>query len=250
MRRLTWLLLLIAPLALADRSIEREYGVATTVDICLPSYASPVDFEPAATFAAGDVTVMKDEGTETNIGTLPTDEGNCYSFPLTAAEMQAARVTVRIEDQTNPKVWADTAVYIDTFGNASAEHDDLGSAAFVAAFAAESCASPAVGSFEERLCTYLADVRDDTDEMQQDDIPSLIGGLNDISVTDLRGLVIEDQGSITLGCALAAILAREAGDWAGTTSVVYQDATGTETRVTVDLATADQRDGTITCPTY
>ena len=66
----------------------------------------------------------------------------------------------------------------------------------------------------------------------------------------VRDQVIDDQGSISLGCAIAATLARLAGDWSGTTSVVYQDATGTETRVTVDLSVADQRDGTITCPTY
>ena len=120
------LILFLCPaLALADRSVILEYGVGTTVDICLPDYESPVDWEDSATFAAGDVTVMKDEGAPANIGTLPTDEGDCYSFPLTATEMQAARIVVKIEDQTASKAWADTTVYIDTYGNASSQHPDL-----------------------------------------------------------------------------------------------------------------------------
>ena len=67
---------------------------------------------------------------------------------------------------------------------------------------------------------------------------------------DYRNLIIEDQGSVTLGCAMAVILSYAAGDWSGTTSVTYQPATAGETRIVHDVSTANQRGGTITCPTY
>lgn len=66
----------------------------------------------------------------------------------------------------------------------------------------------------------------------------------------LRDSVIDDQGAVSLGCAMAALLSYAAGDWSGTTTVTYQDASGTETRISHNVATANQRDGTITCPTY
>jgi hypothetical protein len=119
-----WLLLLPA-IAGADQNITRDYGVSTTINTCLAVYADPVDFEASATFEAGDVVVMKDEGTPANIGTLPTDEGTCYSIPLTATEMQAERVTVTLVDQTGTKVWMDHAIYIETYGDASSQHPDI-----------------------------------------------------------------------------------------------------------------------------
>lgn len=103
----------------------------------------------------------------------------------------------------------------------------------------------------------LADLNGEMDQALTDydgptdaEMDAGFAALNDPSLAEIRDMVIDDQGAVSLGCALAAILARQAGDWSGTTSVTYQDATGTETRVVVDLSTADQRDGTITCPTY
>lgn len=81
-----------------------------------------VDFEPAASFAAGDIKIMKDEGVEANTANLPTDEGQGYSLVLTAAEMSAARIVLYVVDQTATKVWLDSSIAIETYGNASAEH--------------------------------------------------------------------------------------------------------------------------------
>jgi hypothetical protein len=120
--RIFWALLLLPAVAMGDVSVLRAYGSATTVDVCLADYSNAVDLIGTATFEAGDVTVMKDEGAPANIGTLPTDEGTCYSLPLTSTEMEAARVTVNLIDQTATKVWMDEAVYIETYGNASALH--------------------------------------------------------------------------------------------------------------------------------
>jgi hypothetical protein len=103
--------------------ILRKYGVATTINIPLIDSATD-DLNTTATFAAGDVLVKKDEAASGNIGTLPTHEGEgTYSFPLTATEMQAARIVVTLIDQTATKVWRDQTVIIDTYGHASAQHE-------------------------------------------------------------------------------------------------------------------------------
>ena len=101
---------------------EREYGVAATINFELALDATPEDLQVAATFAAGDVVIMKDEGIEANTTNLPTDEGTGYSLVLTATEMQAARIMIYLIDQTATKIWMDKAIRIETYGNASAQH--------------------------------------------------------------------------------------------------------------------------------
>ncbi|MDZ4278980.1 MAG: hypothetical protein U1B78_07560 [Dehalococcoidia bacterium] len=100
----------------------KKYAQAATVLFPLID-RDAVDFETGATFAAGDVKIIKDEGAAANTTNLPVHEGNgIYSLALTATELTAARVVVTVIDQTVPKVWEDQAVLVDTYGNASAEH--------------------------------------------------------------------------------------------------------------------------------
>jgi len=100
----------------------REYGVATTITFELyePDGAS---LQASAVHAVGDSKVMKDEGGEANTTNAFVDEGQTYSIALTAAEMTAARIVLIIVDQTNPPIWGDRVVHIETYGNASAQHD-------------------------------------------------------------------------------------------------------------------------------
>lgn len=71
------------------------------------------------------------------------------------------------------------------------------------------------------------------------------------AATAVRDVVVEDQGSIGLGCALAAVLAVTAGDVATSGgNSTFEEASGTETRVTSVVVTAGNRTVTITCPTY
>jgi len=85
-----------------------------------------------------------------------------------------------------------------------------------------------------------------------DAVLAAIAALNDLSTTEVRDLVIEDQGSgVSLGCALAVLLAYASGDIATTGSTTtYEDPSGTETRTTGTVASAGNRTATITCPTY
>lgn len=98
-----------------------KYNQAATINFNLFDLDG-VDMSIAATFAAGDLKIMKDEGAEANTTNLPTDEGSGYSLVLTATEMSAARVMIHLIDQTATKVWLDTSIVIETYGNASATH--------------------------------------------------------------------------------------------------------------------------------
>jgi len=116
-----------------------------------------IDLSVAATFAAGDVKIQKDEGAEANTTNLPTDEGSTYSLVLTATEMSAARIRIIIIDQTGTKVWLDTSLGIETYGNVSAEHAfDLDTAAETmrGTDSANTVVPPSVAQFNAR--TLLA----------------------------------------------------------------------------------------------
>jgi hypothetical protein len=104
-------------------ALQRKYGVAATLLCPLIDFGA-TDFEATpVTFAAGDVLVSKDEGAFANIGTLPSHEGyGMYSMPLTATEMEAARVMVVLVDQSSPKLWEDQAILVESYGHASGQH--------------------------------------------------------------------------------------------------------------------------------
>ena len=99
----------------------RKYGVETTIDFELYE-VDGVDLRVDAAHAAGDSTVMKDEGAEANTANGFTDEGRGYSIVVSAAEVTAARVVLYIVDQTSPKAWLDKVIVIETYGHASAMH--------------------------------------------------------------------------------------------------------------------------------
>lgn len=102
--------------------IWRKYNTAATVYFPLVT-RDAADLTTGATFASGDVKIIKDGGAAANTSNLPAHEGNgIYSLALTSTEMQAACIQVVVVDQTATKVWEDTAILINTYGNASAQH--------------------------------------------------------------------------------------------------------------------------------
>jgi hypothetical protein len=98
----------------------RKYGEATTVTFGLRE-PDGVLLKSDAVYAAGDITISKDEGVDTNTTNGFIDEGKGYSLTLTATEMQAARIQGYIEDQTTP-VWLGREFIIETYGHASAQY--------------------------------------------------------------------------------------------------------------------------------
>lgn len=103
----------------------RKYGVATALGthITIPIVkAGEVNFAIGAdwTPAAGDVKVIKDDGTPANIATLPTYiTSHGWRFAFSLAELQCKKIDVRIVDSAT-KAIEDQYFTAETFGHASA----------------------------------------------------------------------------------------------------------------------------------
>ena len=98
----------------------RAYGVATNVNFVLYGTSGKA-FQTGAAFASADVKIMKDNGAEANSATGFADEGQGYSLPVSSSEMTASRVVIYVVDQST-KIWLDTNLVIETYGNPSAQH--------------------------------------------------------------------------------------------------------------------------------
>ena len=111
----------------------KKYAVGAIITFPLIDRGT-ADFDATpVTFAAGDVQISKDGGGFANTTNLPTHLGNgIYVLSLTGAELTAARAVVTVIDVA-PKDWEDQAVYVETYGHASAEHAfDLDTATVIA----------------------------------------------------------------------------------------------------------------------
>jgi hypothetical protein len=103
----------------------RKYN-AFTEGILIPLYdaADPNKLVSGVSFVAGDVTLSKDEGTFTNITNAPTEVASTgiYKVLFTGTdEMKFKRGMVKLADQSDPKIWMDTVLTVDTVGNAAAQ---------------------------------------------------------------------------------------------------------------------------------
>lgn len=107
---------------------QRKYGVQDTILIELIQ-ADGVDLRVDAVHAAGDTTIMKDEGAPASTDNPFADEGDVFSLVLTATELTCKRALIVVRDQSVPKVWLDKTILVETFGHASAQFPfDLGTA--------------------------------------------------------------------------------------------------------------------------
>lgn len=110
----------------------------------------------------------------------------------------------------------------------------------------------AVTAIQSGLATAAAlDTVDNLIDTEIAAIQAAIAALNNLSAAQVRDLVVEDQGSVSLGCMLAVIGSVVAGDVTTTGgNSTFEDAAGNETRATTNVASAGNRTVTITCPTY
>jgi len=101
--------------------VLRKNGVSSSFVFPLVSVASRPDYVSGATFAAGDVKILRHTGgvwNVANVGTLPTEISTTgvYYMPLTATELTpddiVYPVVIKIVDQTSPKIWDDTAIIV------------------------------------------------------------------------------------------------------------------------------------------
>lgn len=101
-----------------------KYGEAATVFFCTFDAPNDDDFSGAVDWAQeGTIQISKDGGTFNACTNSPTEITSGYhSLVLTATEMEAAKVLIRIIDDsagaTGP--FSDVGLQIPTYGNASA----------------------------------------------------------------------------------------------------------------------------------
>ncbi len=107
----------------------REYGATTGQESTFyysfidPSSADGDLLQSTPTLAAGDARIMKDGGTWAACTNTPAWEGEGLgSITLTAAEMQAEIIILKIRDQTATREWVTVSFAVHTGGNASALH--------------------------------------------------------------------------------------------------------------------------------
>lgn len=101
-----------------------KYGVARDLYFPVIKRAS-MDFAVAAdwTPATGDTKISKNGGATANTTNNPTHVGNgIWKLTLTATEMQAALVAITIIDSATKAV-EDQFIGLETYGNASAQHE-------------------------------------------------------------------------------------------------------------------------------
>lgn len=106
-------------------SILRKFGVESKVSFPAIDYGG-TDYIASGEgmFTTGDVKISKDEGGFISSINLPVHLGNgMYSLTLTSGELGAARVVVVIIDQSSTKEWEDQSFAVDTYGDASAQHE-------------------------------------------------------------------------------------------------------------------------------
>jgi len=150
----------------------------------------------------------------------------------------------------------------DNLADIEAQTDDIG-AAGAGLTAADNAVVALLGTpAGASLAADVAAVESQTDDIGvagagltavDDATLTAIAALNDISIADIEGIVIEDQSGnqIDLKCALRAITAYVGGDLSTSSGTsTYEDATGTDPLiVAVITGTAGNRNGTISCAT-
>lgn len=97
-------------------------GEAFTFELLMKTKSDLFANDPP--IASGDAKVFKDGGAAANVASLPTltQAGEPYlTVALSATEMDADRVMVKLVDQSDTKAWADVSVTIQTVDPAATE---------------------------------------------------------------------------------------------------------------------------------
>jgi len=99
----------------------RRYATASVIDFSLFD-PTGVNLITTAIHATGDTKISIDGGSESNTinGFILVDQG--YRLTLDAAELTGKSMRIPIVDQTDPKVWLDDFIIIETYGDQNAMH--------------------------------------------------------------------------------------------------------------------------------
>lgn len=101
--------------------IPREFGVATTINFDLYE-VDGIDINATASCVIGDVSIMQDDGASAVSTNLFSAQALGHTIALTAEEMSAARIVVRIIDQDSTKEWLDKFILVETYGTPTSQY--------------------------------------------------------------------------------------------------------------------------------
>lgn len=124
------LLVALPSIAFGQANVELTYGQPFILNFHLVE-SDGSDLRTDAACASGDVTIMKDQGSEVNSTNCFVDEGKGYSISLTSAELTASQLTIYVVDQTTPKAWLDKVVHITTVRTAPVGVAQAGAAGYI-----------------------------------------------------------------------------------------------------------------------
>lgn len=142
--------------------IQRKYGEATT--IYFPIYTAAGDeLYEVSSIPTGDIFISMDGSNQsaTNTGGLTINKWSnsiigMYGMALPATEMTGSHIAIKVQDQTDPKVYLDTVISIETYGHASAQHQmDMDFPTL-----AKSFTTTAAGSLTTVVCSDLTGLND------------------------------------------------------------------------------------------
>lgn len=162
----------------------RRYGVATTVFFPLIDKGA-TDFEATpVTIASGDCKISKDGGAFANTTTASFSHvaGGIYSIPLTATEMQAKQIILKIVDQTGTKEWEDQCIIITTCANASAEIPNLADGSVATAITDIGTVDTVVDAIKAKTDNLPSDPADASD------VAALINAVDDFVDTEVAAI--------------------------------------------------------------
>lgn len=113
-----------APSTVIHGPFLRPHGQEATIDFVL--YDSSGSFVTTAVGAIGDTKIAQSEAPLVNTTNFFVENGTGYALVLTPTEMTTARGAIYVVDQTNPKVWQDTVLFVETYGATGAQHPGIG----------------------------------------------------------------------------------------------------------------------------
>ncbi len=214
----------------------RQYGVATTLYFPLIDKGA-TDFEGTpVTIASGDCKISKDGGAFANTTTASFVHvgAGIYSIPLTATEMEAKVVVVKIVDQTGTKEWEDQAIIVGTCNHASAEiptFAPLATGIRAAVGLASANLDTQLTAIDDYIDTELTAIKASTDNLPSDPadasvIAGLIGALptaDEIAETLMRrDVVAENDEDNAAPQSLTGMVLKQTSRFEAATGTTYK----------------------------
>lgn len=158
-----------------------------------------------AVIVAGDIQISTDEGQNwanfTTNGGVPTVNSEIVSIPLTASEMNADEVLVRIKDQDGP-TWVDRTIPLETVSESFAEiaaNFDAAEAAAAAQLVILAALSTSLDENDVKLTSALASLAtlNESQSLDPEDLEIWIGDDHDGNVRDKISKTVTNTNDLT-----------------------------------------------------